>query len=65
MTGVLATPTFDLYTDLALISSCDVADYTQVSSLVLDPYALYLQSPITVGLETVSFKSALSIFGPA
>lgn len=58
------TLTFDLYSDLTLISSRDVADYTQVSSLVLDLYAFYLQSPVTVRLKTVSFKIPLSIFGP-
>lgn len=58
------TLTFDLYSDLTLISSCDVADYTQVSSLVLYLYAFYLKSPVTVGLKTIPFKIPLSIFRP-
>lgn len=58
------TLTFDLYLDLALISSCDVADHAEVSSLVLYPNAFYLQSPIMMGLKAISFKSPLSIFRP-
>ena len=58
------TLTFDLYSDLALVSSCDVAGYTQVSALVLHLYASDLQSPVTVGLKTISFKIPLPIFGP-
>lgn len=56
--------TFDLYSDLALVSSCNVADDAQVSPLVLYPYAFYLQSPVAVGLKTVSFKIPLAVFGP-
>lgn len=59
------TLTFDLYSNLILISSCNVADYTQVSSLVFYPYAFDLQCPITVGLKAISFKISLSIFGPS
>ena len=56
--------TFDLDSGLALISSCDVADYTQVSPLVLEPNVFYLQSPITVGLKAIPLEAPLSVFRP-
>ena len=58
------TLTFDLYSDLALISSCDVAGYTHVGSLILYLCAFDLQSPVTKRPKTISFNSPLSIFGP-
>lgn len=59
------TLTFDLYTDLVLIPPCDIADNTQVGSLVHNLNVLYLQSPVTVGLKTASFKIPLPILRPA
>lgn len=56
--------TFDLYSDLILVSSGNVADYAQVGSLVFYPYTFDLQSPISVGLKAVSLKISLSVFGP-
>lgn len=57
--------TFDLNADLVLISPRDVADDTKVGSLVHNFNALYLQSPVTVGLKAVSFKISLPILRPA
>lgn len=59
------TLTFDLDADLVLVPPCDVADNTQVGSLVPNLNVLYLQSPVAVGLKTVSFKVPLPIFRPA
>lgn len=58
------TLTFDLYSDLTFISSCYIADYTQISSLVLYSYMFDLQSPVAVGSKIISFKIPLSEFGP-
>lgn len=57
--------TFDLYAGLVLVSPCDVADDTEVGSLVHNLNVPYLQSPITVDLKTVSFQISLPILGPA
>lgn len=59
------TLTFDLYADLILIPPRHVADDTQVGSLVHKLNVLYLQSPVAVGLKTVSFKIPLPILRPA
>lgn len=57
--------TFDLYADLVLVPPCDVADDTHVGSLVHNLDALYLQSPVAVGLKSVSFKIPLPVLRPA
>lgn len=59
------TLTFDLDADLVLVPPCDVADNTQVGSLVPNLNVLYLQSPVAVGLKTVAFKIPLPILRPA
>ena len=56
--------TFDLYPDLTFISSCDVADDTQVSPLVLYLDISDLQGPVAVGLKAISLQIPLSIFRP-
>lgn len=57
--------TFDLYADLVLVPPCDVADDTQVGTLVHNLNVLYLQSTVTVGPKPVSFETPLPILRPA
>ena len=56
--------TFHFYSDLALISACDVGDDAEVRPGVFHPDLLDLQGPITVGPEPVPLQVPLAVLRP-
>ena len=56
--------TFHFYSDLALVSACDVGHDAHVRPRVLQTDLLDLQGAITVGPEAVAFQVPLPILAP-